>query len=81
MNNEKRDKIPTPELLRSRKEAIVDVWQFANEIEPKVFQFEVERTLGKFHESRWEQELFQYMSERAAVAIYRRGETAWNYGL
>jgi len=81
VNNEKRDKIPTPELLRSRKEAIVDVWQFANEIEPKVFQFEVERTLGKFHESRWEQELFQYMSERAAVAIYRRGETAWNYGL
>jgi len=80
VNNEKRDKIPTPELLRSRKEAIVDVWQFANEIEPKVFQFEVERTLGKFHESRWEQELFQYMSERAAVAIYRRGETAWDYG-
>ena len=80
VNNEKRDKIPTPELLRSRKDAIVDIWKFANEVEPKVFQFEVERTLGKFHEARWEQELFQYMSERAAVAIYRRGETAWDYG-
>ena len=80
VNNEKRDKIPTPELLRRRKDAIIDVWQFANEVEPKVFQFEVERTLGKFHNSRWEQELFQYMSERAAVAIYRRGETAWGFG-
>lgn len=79
VNNEKRDKIPTPEFLRSRKDAIIDVWRFANAVEPRVFQFEVGRTLGVFHESRWEQELFQYISERAAVAIYRRGETAWDY--
>lgn len=80
VNNEKRDKIPTPELLRRRKEAIVETWRFANDKQPLVFKFEINRTLGLFREKSWEQELFQYMSERAAVAIYRRGETAWNYG-
>ena len=80
VNNQKRDKIPTPELLRQRKDVIVDVWRFANRVEPKVFSFEVERTLGKFREASWEEELFQYLSERAAAAIYRRGETAWEYG-
>ena len=78
VNNEKRDKIPTPELLRRRKEAIVETWRFANDKQPLVFKFEINRTLGRFREESWEQELFQYMSERAAVAIYRRGETAWD---
>jgi hypothetical protein len=59
---------------------IVDLWRFANRVEPKVFSFEVERTLGKFRKVSWEEELFQYLSERAAAAIYRRGETAWEYG-
>ena len=80
VNNLKSDKIPTPELLRKRQEQIVSAWRFSRERESDVFQFEVERTLGRFRETSWEQELFQYLSERAAVAIYRRGETAWNYG-
>lgn len=80
VNNEKRDKIPTLELLRRRKEAIVETWRFANDKQPLVFKFEINRTLGRFREESWEQELFQYMSERAAVAIYRRGGAAWDYG-
>lgn len=79
VNNDKSDKIPTPELLRKRKDAIIDIWEFACDREDKVFRFEVERTLGRFREKSWQQELFEYFSERAAVAIYRRGETAWDY--
>ena len=78
VNNEKSDKIPTPDLLRRRKDAIVETWRFANDKQPLVFKFEIERTLGRFREESWEQELFQYLSERAAVAIYRRGETPWD---
>ncbi|MEC8443340.1 MAG: HNH endonuclease domain-containing protein, partial [Pseudomonadota bacterium] len=80
VNNLKSDKIPRPELLRKRQEQIVSAWRFSRERESGVFQFEVERTLGRFREASWEQELFQYLSERAVVAIYRRGETAWDYG-
>jgi SAM-dependent methyltransferase len=79
VNNAKRDKIPAPEFLRRRHEIIIDTWRFANQIEPKVFQYEVQRTLGEFHVSRWELDLFQHLSERAAQAIYQRGEEPWQW--
>ena len=80
VNNAKRDKIPTPRFLRHRHEIIIDTWRFANQIEPKVFQYEIERTLGKFQPECWEHDLFQHLLERSAQAIYQRGEEPWEWG-
>ncbi|WP_221797073.1 class I SAM-dependent methyltransferase [Oceanobacter mangrovi] len=79
VNNAKRDKVPTPEFLRRRHDIIIDTWRFANQIEPKVFQYEIERTLGKFQPKCWELDLFQHLLERSAQAIYQRGEEPWEW--
>jgi SAM-dependent methyltransferase len=77
VNNAKKAKIPTPAFLRQRRDTIIDNWQFAHRIEQSMFEFEVQRTLGDFNRQCWENDLFQHLSERAAQAIYQRGEEAW----
>lgn len=80
VNRSKSDKVPTPEFLRRRQDAIVTNWRFAHQIETTVFQYELQRTLGSFRSERWELDLFQHLSERAAQAIYQRGEDPWEWG-
>ena len=79
VNRSKSDKVPTPEFLRRRQDAIITNWRFANQIEATVFQHELQRTLGRFRVERWELDLFQHLSERAAQAIYQRGEKPWEW--
>lgn len=79
VNRSKSDKVPTPEFLRRRQDAIVSNWRFAQQIETTVFQHELQRTLGRFRVESWELDLFQHLSERAAQAIYQRGEEPWEW--
>ena len=79
VNRSKSDKVPTPEFLRRRQDAIVSNWRFAQQIETTVFQHELLRTLGRFRPESWELDLFQHLSERAAQAIYQRGEEPWEW--
>lgn len=79
VNRAKSDKVPTPEFLRRRQDAIVSNWRFAQQIETTVFQHELQRTLGRFRPENWELDLFQHLSERAAQAIYQRGEEPWEW--
>ena len=77
VNNQKRDGVPQPSLLRARRDALIENWDYVRQQEPTLFAHEVQRTLGAFSPSRWQDDLFNHMKLKAEQAIYSRGAVAW----
>lgn len=77
VNNRKRDRIPCNEVLLNSMDRIIGNWQFAHQIEPAIFEFEVARTLGEFSTRYWEKPLFDHMKRKAEVAVFQRGARVW----
>lgn len=78
INNKKSDSVPSSSFLKIRQEAIINCWQYLHTSEKHLFEYEVERTLGAFDQSKWEGKLFSYMKNKAEQGIYSRGAKSWS---
>ncbi len=78
-NNQKRDCLPTRNLLGKRKECIIDYWTIMRARNPHRFDFETgklagaEVTLGR----NWENRLFNVVTEAIEVTAIQRGADRW----
>lgn len=77
INLQKSDHIPSPALLKKRRDAIVYSWDYLHDNESAIFQYEVERTLGLFNPDKWHGQLFNHMKSKAEQGIYSRGALEW----
>ena len=76
VNNRKRDKIPSLELLERRKDRIISYWQFLRETEQNGFEKELNINLissQDFDNSNWENLAFHSLKEKCRYLIGTRG--------
>jgi SAM-dependent methyltransferase/phage repressor protein C with HTH and peptisase S24 domain len=79
INNQKRDRLPTLNLLRSRKDCILHYWSLMREQNPNRFDFEAGKLAGPGVASvrNWENRLFSVVSEAVEVTALQRGVDRW----
>jgi len=81
VNNSKRDKIPSLELLDKRKDRIISYWQVIQEIEQAGFVKEMNVNLitrQDFNQHNWENLAFDSLKEKSRYLIETRGFEAFN---
>lgn len=80
VNNHKSDKLPTAELLRERKPALLHVWQALRDAEPIVFDREATHLLGRAPGGPllWQDDLFSRLREAVEVTALQRGVPRWS---
>lgn len=78
-NNEKRDRLPTQPLLRSRKDFIVYYWSLMRAQHPVRFDSEASKlvTAGVAGGSNWESPLFAALVEAVELTAIQRGTDRW----
>lgn len=82
INNQKRDKIPSPELIERRKDLITYYWELINEKQPQRFQKEMQvALLGNNPFSSWRQNAIIQLQDCCNYLISNRGYNEWNIGL
>ncbi|CAN5327808.1 hypothetical protein BH23BAC3_BH23BAC3_23070 [soil metagenome] len=72
VNNKKNDRIPGNEILKKSKDRIIGYWQFARQVQPEVFEKEVNINLlskGRFKTKNWENEVYHSLSEKCRYLI------------
>lgn len=76
VNNSKRDKIPSLELLNKRKDRIISYWQIIRDVEQDGFEKEMNVNLitrQDFEHYNWENLAFQALKEKSRYLIEKRG--------
>jgi phage repressor protein C with HTH and peptisase S24 domain len=79
VNNQKRDKLPSHDLLLARKDCIVDYWEKMYEAFENRFEFESSKFAGKhaFETKNWENKLFAALTEATEITAIQRGIVRW----
>jgi len=78
-NNQKRDKIPSPDLIERRKDLILYYWDLINQNQPQRFQKEMQvALLGNNPFSSWQQFAIQQLQSSCNYLISNRGYDEWN---
>jgi len=78
INNKKRDKIPSVELIERQKDLILHYWELINESQPHRFQKEIQiALLGKnsFHD--WQKIAIKQLQQSCEYLISNRGYEEW----
>lgn len=78
INNKKRDKIPSVELIERQKDLILYYWELINQSQPRRFQKEIQVTLlGKnpFHD--WQKNAIKQLQQSCEYLISNRGYEEW----
>jgi SAM-dependent methyltransferase/phage repressor protein C with HTH and peptisase S24 domain len=80
VNGQKSDKLPTRQLVRARKDCIVDYWGRINEAYPARFEYEAEKFIGigMFDRTNWENRLFSTFAEAIEITAIQRGVERWS---
>lgn len=81
VNNSKRDKIPSLELLDNRKDQIISYWQIIRDVEQAGFEKEMNVNLitrQDFEQQNWEKSAFNSLKEKSRYLIETRGFEAFN---
>ncbi len=76
-NNQKRDKIPSIELLKTRKERIIYYWEVLESQYPNRFQQEINISLLGSSKTNWQLPAFEKLTENCQYLIDIRGYEAW----
>lgn len=77
-NNQKRDKIPSIELIERRKDLIFHYWDLLNENQPLRFQKEIQIAfLGNNTFSAWQETAFEHLQSSCNYLISNRGYAEW----
>lgn len=78
INNNKRDKIPTPWLIESQKDVILHYWQLLDESFHIRFQKEIKISLlGRDSSTNWQQLAIDQLKESCSFLIEKRGFDPW----
>jgi SOS-response transcriptional repressor LexA len=79
INNEKRDRLPTKDLLRSSRKRILGYWNLMREHNPIRFDFEAAKLAGAELAAgrNWENRLFGAVTEAVEVTAIQRGVERW----
>jgi hypothetical protein len=77
-NSQKRDKIPSPDLIEKRKELILHYWELINEKYSLRFQKEIRvALLGNNSNSGWQSKAIKQLQSSCNYLIGIRGYTEW----
>lgn len=77
-NNQKRDKIPSIELIERRKDLIFHYWNLLNENQTQRFQKEIQISLlGNNTFSAWKEPAFEHLQSSCNYLISNRGYAEW----
>ena len=78
-NNQKRDKIPSPDLIERRKDLILYYWDLINQNQPQRFEKEMQvALLGNNPFSSWQQNAIKQLQSSCNYLISNRGFDEWN---
>lgn len=78
-NKQKRDKIPSPDLIERRKDLILYYWDLINQNQPERFQKEMQvALLGNNPFSYWQQNAIQQLQNSCNYLISNRGFDEWD---
>ncbi len=79
VNRQKRDKIPSPNLVEKRKGIIFDYWYLINQYQNQRFQKEIQVSLlGKNSFDFWQETAIQQLQKKCDYLISTRGYDEWN---
>lgn len=77
-NNQKRDKIPSADLIEKRKDQIFHYWNLLNEKQPVRFQKEMQVSLlGKNTSKEWQVSAINHLQDTCNYLISKRGYQEW----
>lgn len=77
-NNQKRDKIPSPELIERQKNLIIDYWELINESQSQRFKKEIQvALLGNSSYAAWQQTGIKQLQSSCTYLISNRGYEEW----
>jgi len=79
INKQKRDKIPSPELIESQKNLIIDYWELLNERQSQRFKKEIQVALLGNHSiaSSWQHSGIEQLKYSCNYLITDRGYEEW----
>ncbi len=79
VNGQKKDRLPSRELIKRRQECIIDYWSKVNDEFPARFEYEAEKFVGgDFDPANWEKRLFSTFAEAVEVTAVQRGIDRWD---
>jgi hypothetical protein len=78
INNRKRDRIPSPEILERQKDLILDYWDFIEGNHTQRFQKEIQvALLGNINQKSWKELGISQLQRSCSYLIETRGFEAW----
>ncbi len=79
INAKKRDRIPDPSLLKSRRESIIGYWDLLHDHARRPFEREIAVSLLGLEtpQGDWQDRAFDHLAEKCAYLIDVRGYEAW----
>jgi len=78
INNNKRDKIPSPDLIKKQSDLILNYWSILNNVQSKRFQKEIKiALLGGHHISTWKDKAILQLQQSCNYLIENRGFEEW----
>jgi hypothetical protein len=78
-NNQKRDKIPSVEMINKRRDSIFYYWDLLNLDQPVRFLKEIQISLlGKNEPKNWKETAFNHLTNSCNYLINQRGYSEWN---
>jgi hypothetical protein len=78
INNQKRDKIPTPEIIERQKNLVLDYWEIINESQSQRFQKEMQvALLGNHSFDTWKNIGISQLQNSCNYLIESRGFEGW----
>lgn len=80
VNNQKRDKIPSPILLLKQKELIIHYWNLLEQFQQIRFRREIQISLLGINidQSNWQEASFKKLESNCSYLINTRGFQEWN---
>lgn len=79
VNNSKRDKIPTPELIYKRRESILEYWSIINDSQSPRFTKEIKvALLGRYENDTWQTKGIEQLMSTCDHLISLRGFKGWS---
>ena len=77
-NNQKRDKIPSPELVEKQRNMIIDYWEILNESQTQRFKKEIQiALLGNNPFVSWKETGIKQLQNSCDYLISKRGYEEW----
>jgi len=77
VNNEKRDRLPTQQILKASKERILHYWNKVRFHHVQRFDREAEALCGGLDPGSWENRLFSAIAEAVEITAVTRGVERW----